>query len=42
MKLKIISGNANIELAKQIVQKLGVELSEAKVGHKFVDRKSVV
>jgi ribose-phosphate pyrophosphokinase len=33
MKLKIISGNANIELAKQIVQKLGVELSETKVGH---------
>ena len=33
MKLKIISGNANIELAKQIVQKLGVDLSEAKVGH---------
>ncbi|MDR2645101.1 MAG: ribose-phosphate pyrophosphokinase [Endomicrobium sp.] len=33
MKLKIISGNANIELAKQITQKLGVELSEAKVGH---------
>ncbi|MCL2143948.1 MAG: ribose-phosphate pyrophosphokinase [Endomicrobia bacterium] len=33
MKLKIISGNANIELSKQIVQKLGVELSEAKVGH---------
>ena len=32
MKLKIITGNANIELAKQIVQKLGVELSEAKVG----------
>ena len=32
MKLKIISGNANIELAKQIVQKLGVELSETKVG----------
>jgi ribose-phosphate pyrophosphokinase len=32
MKLKIISGNANVELAKQIVQKLGVELSEAKVG----------
>lgn len=32
MKLKIISGNANQELAKQIVQKLGVELSEAKVG----------
>ncbi|MDR3256905.1 MAG: ribose-phosphate pyrophosphokinase [Endomicrobium sp.] len=31
MKLKIISGNANIELAKQIVKKLGVELSEAKV-----------
>jgi ribose-phosphate pyrophosphokinase len=33
MKLKIISGNANIELAKQIVQKLGVELGEVKVGH---------
>jgi ribose-phosphate pyrophosphokinase len=33
MKLKIIAGNANVELAKQIVQKLGVELSEAKVGH---------
>ncbi|MDR3113745.1 MAG: ribose-phosphate pyrophosphokinase [Endomicrobium sp.] len=32
MKLKIISGNANVELAKQIVQKLGVELSETKVG----------
>ncbi|MDR3307045.1 MAG: ribose-phosphate pyrophosphokinase [Endomicrobium sp.] len=32
MKLKIISGNANIELAKQITQKLGVELSETKVG----------
>jgi len=32
MKLKIISGNANLSLAKQIVQKLGVELSEAKVG----------
>ncbi|MCL2390051.1 MAG: ribose-phosphate pyrophosphokinase [Endomicrobia bacterium] len=32
MKLKIISGNANIELSKQIVQKLGVDLSEAKVG----------
>ena len=32
MKLKIISGNANIELSKQIVKKLGVELSEAKVG----------
>jgi len=32
MKLKILSGNANIELAKQITQKLGVELSEAKVG----------
>jgi ribose-phosphate pyrophosphokinase len=29
---KIISGNANIELAKQIVQKLDGELSEAKVG----------
>ena len=33
MKLKIITGNANIDLAKQIVQKLGVELSETKVGH---------
>ncbi|MDR2426845.1 MAG: ribose-phosphate pyrophosphokinase [Endomicrobium sp.] len=33
MKLKIISGNANVELSKQIVQKLGVELGEAKVGH---------
>ncbi|MDR3112008.1 MAG: ribose-phosphate pyrophosphokinase [Elusimicrobiota bacterium] len=32
MKLKIISGNANVELSKQIVQKLGLELSEAKVG----------
>jgi len=32
MKLKIITGNANTELSKQIVQKLGVELSEAKVG----------
>ena len=32
MKLKIISGNANADLAKQIVQKLGVELSETKVG----------
>ncbi|MDR0956782.1 MAG: ribose-phosphate pyrophosphokinase [Endomicrobium sp.] len=32
MKLKIISGNANIELAKQITQKLKIELCEAKVG----------
>jgi ribose-phosphate pyrophosphokinase len=32
MKLKIISGNANIELAKQITQHLGVPLSETKVG----------
>jgi ribose-phosphate pyrophosphokinase len=32
MKLKIISGNANVELAKQITHKLGVELSETKVG----------
>ncbi|MDR3071274.1 MAG: ribose-phosphate pyrophosphokinase [Endomicrobium sp.] len=32
MKLKIISGNANITLAKQIAKKLGVELSETKVG----------
>ncbi len=31
MKLKIISGNANVKLAKQIGQQLGVELSEAKV-----------
>jgi ribose-phosphate pyrophosphokinase len=41
MKLKIISGNANIELAKQISQKLGVELSEAKVG-RFSDGESQV
>ncbi|MCL2484651.1 MAG: ribose-phosphate pyrophosphokinase [Endomicrobia bacterium] len=33
MKLKIIAGNANMELSKQIVQKLGMEISEAKVGH---------
>jgi ribose-phosphate pyrophosphokinase len=32
MKLKIISGNANIGLARQITQKLGIELSEATVG----------
>jgi ribose-phosphate pyrophosphokinase len=32
MKLNIISGNANIELAKQITKKLGLELSEAKIG----------
>jgi ribose-phosphate pyrophosphokinase len=32
MKLNIISGNANIELSKQIVNKLGIELSRAKVG----------
>jgi ribose-phosphate pyrophosphokinase len=32
MKLKIISGNANIELARRITQKLGIELSEATVG----------
>jgi ribose-phosphate pyrophosphokinase len=32
MKLNIISGNANIELAKQIAKKLGLELSEAKIG----------
>ena len=31
MKLKIISGNANLKLAKHIGQKLGVELSGAKV-----------
>jgi ribose-phosphate pyrophosphokinase len=41
MKLKIISGNANIELAKQISQKLDVELSEAKVG-RFSDGESQV
>jgi ribose-phosphate pyrophosphokinase len=32
MKLKIIPGNAGITLAKQIVKKLKIELSEAKVG----------
>jgi ribose-phosphate pyrophosphokinase len=32
MKLKIISGNANIALAKQITQHLNVPLTEAKVG----------
>jgi ribose-phosphate pyrophosphokinase len=32
MKLNIISGNANIELAKQITKKLGLELSQAKIG----------
>ncbi|AKL98591.1 ribose-phosphate diphosphokinase [Endomicrobium proavitum] len=32
MKLKILSGNANVELAKQITKKLGTELSEVKVG----------
>ncbi|MCL2388909.1 MAG: ribose-phosphate pyrophosphokinase [Elusimicrobia bacterium] len=32
MKIKIISGNANPELAKQISQKLGVELADAMVG----------
>jgi ribose-phosphate pyrophosphokinase len=31
MKLKIISGNANIELAKQITKHLGIPLSDAKV-----------
>jgi ribose-phosphate pyrophosphokinase len=33
MKLKIISGNANLELAQKIAAQLNVELSEAKVGH---------
>jgi ribose-phosphate pyrophosphokinase len=28
MKLKIISGNANVELAKKIAQKLGIDLTE--------------
>ncbi|MDR1784778.1 MAG: ribose-phosphate pyrophosphokinase [Endomicrobium sp.] len=32
MEYKIISGNASIELAKQIANELGVELSEVKVG----------
>lgn len=33
MKFKIITGNANVGLAKQIVRELGVELSEATVDH---------
>jgi len=32
MEYKIISGNASIELARQIANELGVELSEVKVG----------
>lgn len=32
MGYKIISGNASIELARQIADELGVELSEVKVG----------
>ncbi|MCA6070636.1 MAG: ribose-phosphate pyrophosphokinase-like domain-containing protein, partial [Endomicrobium sp.] len=32
MELKIITGNANIDLAKQITKELGVELSGATVG----------
>jgi ribose-phosphate pyrophosphokinase len=32
MKLKIISGNANLELTKKITESIGVELSESKVG----------
>ncbi|MCA6085815.1 ribose-phosphate diphosphokinase [Candidatus Endomicrobiellum agilis] len=32
MKLKIVSGNANLDLAKKITENIGVELSEAKVG----------
>ncbi|MDR3125305.1 MAG: ribose-phosphate pyrophosphokinase [Endomicrobium sp.] len=31
MKIKIISGNANVELAKQITKHLGIPLSDAKV-----------
>jgi len=33
MKLKIISGNANLELSKKIVQKLGVDLTESILDH---------
>jgi ribose-phosphate pyrophosphokinase len=33
MKLKIIAGTANSELAQQISQKLGIEISETKIGH---------
>ncbi|MDR1928871.1 MAG: ribose-phosphate pyrophosphokinase [Endomicrobium sp.] len=32
MKFKIISGNANIELANQIIYNLGVEMSKARIG----------
>lgn len=32
MKLKLITGNANPVLAKQISKKLGIELTEAKIG----------
>jgi ribose-phosphate pyrophosphokinase len=32
MKLKIVSGNANLELTKKITESVGVELSETKVG----------
>ncbi|MDR2436947.1 MAG: ribose-phosphate pyrophosphokinase [Endomicrobium sp.] len=32
MELKIVSGNANLELTKKITENIGVELSEAKVG----------
>jgi ribose-phosphate pyrophosphokinase len=32
MRLKIVSGNANLDLAKKITENIGVELSEAKVG----------
>ncbi|MDR0822200.1 MAG: ribose-phosphate pyrophosphokinase [Endomicrobium sp.] len=31
MKLKIISGNANVELSKKIVQRLGVDLADRKL-----------
>jgi ribose-phosphate pyrophosphokinase len=33
MKIKIITGNANPALAKDICNKLGIDLCEAKVGH---------
>ncbi|MCA6071362.1 MAG: ribose-phosphate pyrophosphokinase [Endomicrobium sp.] len=41
MKLKIIAGNANIDLAKQIAKKLGVELSGATIG-RFSDGEAQV
>ncbi|MDD3066082.1 MAG: ribose-phosphate pyrophosphokinase [Endomicrobiaceae bacterium] len=33
MKLKIIAGTANSKLAQEISQKLGIEISETKIGH---------